>query len=134
MEQGKITLSDAKVMLGVAIFIDLISIIPFANFVTIFIGNATFWLWFRVKGVQYVNRKAVGSLGIGLIIELIPIVSALPALTFQVFLTHLRTGLFPNTPRFIKKLAGVPDDMMSPPPKKSREDDTWQPPAGAVFG
>ncbi len=83
-------------MIVVAVFFDVLQMILtwlvigalFSWAVTIF-GTLVFYLWFKQHGVNFVTSRRLGTvLGIG-IIELVPIVNALPGWTIAVILNIL---------------------------------------------
>ncbi len=82
-KEKKINTETFIYMLFVAIILDVISLIPFANFITLFVGNLIFLGWFYLIGIPF-NTKRVSSFGISSIIELIPGISMLPAFTFNI--------------------------------------------------
>lgn len=44
----------------------------------------TFWLWFKLKGVNFGTARRAASMTAGFLIELIPIINILPAWTLAV--------------------------------------------------
>lgn len=46
----------------------------------------TFYVWFKIRGVSFINPKRFAVLNGGALIEMIPIVNSLPAWTLAVFL------------------------------------------------
>lgn len=93
-EERKINKETAFIMVGVALFIDLIVIllnfIPGPGWIIIWLVNvivwSTFYIWFKVKGVSFSTSRRALSLGGGLLIEMIPIIDILPAWTMAVVL------------------------------------------------
>lgn len=92
--EPKISPSVKWLMLGFAIFLDtlgiLIQLIPaagqiLATCIGIF-GQLLFWFWFTINGVTFNTKKALRFFGTN-ILELIPFINALPALTTSVILT-----------------------------------------------
>jgi hypothetical protein len=73
-------------MVVVAILFDLISIVPGLNVVSLVLGNLTFGLWFKMKGVGLIGKKKIATWGGEGIIEAIPALSALPGITVGVIL------------------------------------------------
>jgi len=91
---GKVT---AIFMLIVAIFFDVlvfrINFIPVLGQVlsigiTVF-AYAIFLFWFILKGVKLMSGKKIAAMGGGFLVEIIPIVNMLPAVTFSVAMTIL---------------------------------------------
>ncbi len=81
-------------MLGVAVFFDtlnaLIQLIPIAGqIIAVYLGifaQLLFWFWFTINGVTFNTAKSFRFFGIN-ILELIPLLNALPALTASVIIT-----------------------------------------------
>lgn len=79
-------------LISTALFFDIfqfvINLIPVAGQIisTLITGLAfmTFWLWFRIKGLKFNSPKRVLSIGLGTIIEAIPILNILPGWTIAV--------------------------------------------------
>ncbi len=101
-------LSNATIVLMavVALFYDvlgaLFTLVAMYWLVTLFY-LLTFFLWFRVYGVTFWKPKRLLTMGSSFIIELIPIVSVLPAMTAAVLIVALDSK--------IKKVAPVLDIM-----------------------
>lgn len=74
---------------GTAIFFDILQIIldliPFVGWIISplvgLIGSFTFFLWFKMKGVQFNKLKNAAALGGSFVFELVPILNALPTQT-----------------------------------------------------
>lgn len=89
---SKINKSTAVMMVCVSIFIDLIqfllNFIPIIGWIVIWIINLivwlTFYIWFRARGVNFSGSKKANNLAVAFVLELIPILDALPAWTFAV--------------------------------------------------
>ncbi len=81
-------------LISTALFFDIfqfvINLIPVAGqIISILITGLafmTFWLWFRIKGLKFNSPKRVLSMGLGTIIEAIPILNILPGWTISVLL------------------------------------------------
>lgn len=75
-------------MIGTAIFLDLISLIPGANWVSTLGSFFIFPLWFLFHGIPFFkNPKNVKRALGGTIIEAIPVISVIPALSFVIIQT-----------------------------------------------
>lgn len=91
--ERRISKPTAAIMVSTALFFDLIGLllnfIPFIGWIIIWILNVIIWLilffWFKIKGVKYSSKRAL-NLGGGLLLEMIPILDALPAWTLAVIL------------------------------------------------
>ncbi len=88
MQQNKgLSSSTIALMVGVALLFDtiqaLLTPIGVGWFVPI-LSYPTFWLWFKLKGFSFLSLKRAPILGIGALIEIIPGIGALPALTATV--------------------------------------------------
>lgn len=82
----RISSSTAGLMYGVAIIFDGISLIPVAGSIVPVFGSLTFWLWFKMKGVDFSGTKKMTA-GMGtILIEAIPLFNVVPAWTFSTFL------------------------------------------------
>lgn len=81
-------------MIAVALFYDaiqaFINLIPFlGQILSSLIGLfafLTFYLWFKLKGLNFATAKRAGYLGGGFMIELLPLVNMLPAWTLTITL------------------------------------------------
>lgn len=73
-----------KKMIVVALLLDLISLIPIANFATLTAAPIIFAWWFKKCGCNPFGPKKVVNYIIGLGIEAVPIISFLPGITFTV--------------------------------------------------
>ena len=120
-DDPKINESTKWLMLGVAIFFDtasaLINLIPivgqaFSFFVGLF-ATMTFWLWFKINGMNFAKPKNVFGLAGGSIIEMIPVLNALPAWTATIlYLTRVEKvinktiGQVPGGKMVSKAIAG----------------------------
>ena len=65
------TIQDFLLPLGIGYFIPVVA-------------YPTFWLWFKIHGISFFSMKRAPTIGIGALIELIPGLDALPALTATV--------------------------------------------------
>ena len=73
-------------MLGTALFFDLISLVPGLNIVVIVFASLTFALWFAIRGVSFTKNKKISRAGlVGIGIDVIPGASVLPAITYAVW-------------------------------------------------
>lgn len=108
-KQTRIPLVIAASMVVTALLFDLanglINLIPFVGQVVSSIGGLlgmlTFWVWFQLQGVNFVSaRRAIALFGASLI-ELIPVLNVLPALTAGVITTIVLTNLEDRTGRTI---------------------------------
>ena len=89
----------AFIMVGVALCFD--AIVFFINFIPFlgqiisiiigFIAYMTFFLWFKLKGVDMMKPKRVATMGVGFFISLIPILNMLPEITISVIITIAST-------------------------------------------
>ncbi|MBI4099234.1 hypothetical protein HY442_01740, partial [Candidatus Parcubacteria bacterium] len=65
-----IELGEFSLMLFFAAFFDLVSLIPWLNLASAFLGNLTFSVWFRRKGVSF--KKLRFAFASEILIEIIP--------------------------------------------------------------
>jgi hypothetical protein len=86
MEKG-LKSSTVALMIAAALFFDvlqaLLTPIVVGYFVPV-ISYPTFWLWFRLNGIDFISSKRAKTLGFGALIELIPGLDILPAFTLTV--------------------------------------------------
>lgn len=85
--KSKIDNTTASLMIGTALFFDVLSVIPIVNFFSSFFAFMTFSVWFMIKGVGLINPKKLATPVISVIIELIPAVSAIPSITLTILVT-----------------------------------------------
>ena len=93
---GKLTISNICLMIGAGIFCDvlqwLFAFLFLDWFVTI-LAYMTFWTWFTMAGIKLLTPKRFAIQSGTLLIEIIPFVAALPAITCMVVLTILNKKL-----------------------------------------
>ena len=97
--ENKPQISEATkwLMLGTAIFFDvvsLVSLIPFVGWVLGWLvwlfATMTFWLWFKMAGMNFSKPKNVLGLAGGSVMEMIPYLNALPIWTATIlYLTRI---------------------------------------------
>jgi hypothetical protein len=83
------------IMLVFAFFLDLIELILAALIAGIFINRLItifeyfiYWFWFKIKGVSFSSNAKMGRrFGGTAILEMIPVVGALPGFTLGVYMT-----------------------------------------------
>ncbi len=119
MEAGKkemrIDWITGFLMITTAVFFDLLSLIPIVNIFVDVIAALTFGLWFILKNVPLINPRRLATALIALIIEAVPAISALPAITIGVIIIILtvivedKTGIeIPLSKKPIGKGSGKP--------------------------
>ena len=83
-------------MIVVALFFDalqaLLTFIFMGWAVGIFAG-LTFYVWFKMHGLNFATPKRAATFGAGFIIEIIPFLSALPAWTLAIIILALDSKL-----------------------------------------
>ena len=67
----------------------------------------TFWFWFKIHGVSFMNPKRALALNGGLLIELIPIINALPAWTLAVVIIFITTKAEEEIAKTLGRVGGV---------------------------
>lgn len=91
-QEGGLGNSTIIFMMTVAIFFDvmqwLLAFILMDWLVSIF-AYLTFFLWFKIKGISFMKPRRLLVAGTSFILEIIPFVAALPALTGAVVITAL---------------------------------------------
>lgn len=97
----RIDTTTAVFMVIVAVFFDLISIIPGLNIVSLIFGNGILGFWLFTKGVGLMSGKKIATWGIETLVEAIPALSAFPSITIGVIVivaitrTEDATGINP---------------------------------------
>ncbi len=94
----KISNFEAGLMIAVALIIDIVQflldliLIGFIldPIISVF-AYLMFWFWFKLRGVSFSNPKRAAIGGISFLLELIPGLDMLPALTVGVVMTYLST-------------------------------------------
>jgi len=84
-------------MLIFAIILDLISLIPAINVITLGVGAVLFGIWWWKLGLGLINPKKVVTYGVTAIVEAIPIVSWLPGLTVGVIVIFIYSRIEDKT-------------------------------------
>lgn len=86
-------------MVSVALFFETLQ----ALLTLIFMGwlvtpvmHATFWMWFKMRGHSFYTLKRAPSMSVGVLLEIIPGVSIIPAFTFNVLRAALDTRFKPE--------------------------------------
>lgn len=94
--ERRISKTTFWLMVGVAIFFDLIQIILtllavgiVADSLITVVAGLTFFLWFKLKGVQFNNSKKILTAGGSFLVEAIPVLNVIPTWTISVILTAL---------------------------------------------
>ena len=80
--ERRLSIIDSIILVTIALFFDLLSIIPFLNIITSAISTFSFQVYFYLKGVKKAQYSLIGNL-----VEFIPILSILPAVTLGVVVT-----------------------------------------------
>lgn len=79
--------STIGLMVGVALFFDTLQALLtpiFMGWLVMPVAYGTFWLWFKMKGLNFFTMKRAPTLGIGALLEIIPGIDVIPAITFTV--------------------------------------------------
>ena len=96
-----------KLMIVVALFFDalgaLLELVAMYWLVSIFY-LLTFFLWFRLHGISFWKPKRFLVMGGSLIIELIPLVNLLPAMTLAVAVVALDSKIKKVLPNAVQKV------------------------------
>lgn len=95
-------------MVSVAIFYDALQWLlafVFMDWLVGFFAFLTFYLWFKMRGLNFATPKRAGTLGGAFIIEVVPFLSMLPAWTAAVVILALDSKIKKVAPRsdIIKK-------------------------------
>ena len=79
-------------MVGTALFFDMLQWLlafVFMDWLVGFFAFLTFLLWFKIHGMKFMTPKRIATMGGAFIIEIVPILSALPAWTGAVVILIL---------------------------------------------
>ncbi|GMU74074.1 MAG: hypothetical protein AMXMBFR44_2730 [Candidatus Campbellbacteria bacterium] len=91
-KKPRISKTSAVLMVATAIILDLVSIIPAVGQALADVGSfVIFLLWFLILGVPLVTPKKLLTTGLAYVIEVIPAISALPAITAGVIIMIVLT-------------------------------------------
>jgi hypothetical protein len=93
-------------MIIVALILDAASIIPIVNFFAVFVAVLVFGIWFYVLGMGVINPIKLAAPFTGIVIEAIPAISAVPAITLSIIITYLLIKVEDKT--------GIKTSMISP--------------------
>jgi len=86
MYHNRISNGTFWAMIGVTLVFEFASLIPGVNFFSGILSSLVFPIWFWLKGASYSkNKKLVTNFVVAFFIELIPVVSMLPATLFAVW-------------------------------------------------
>lgn len=87
-QKNEVDSVDIILMLLVASFFDLVSLIPLMNWVVWPIAWMTFFIWFKIKNISFTAnwKKLLTVFGVSLI-EIIPILSIIPSWIALVIIT-----------------------------------------------
>ena len=84
MARRRISNTTASILLTVAIFFDVLSLVPFLDIAIDFIAWLVFFLWFYHLGVGLTSPKKLAAPVISFFIEIIPGLSILPSISLAV--------------------------------------------------
>lgn len=79
-------------MIAVALFYDALQVLLTFIFMGWLVGifaGLTFYVWFKMKGLNFITPKRIGTFSGAFLIEVIPFLSALPAWTAAVVVLAL---------------------------------------------
>lgn len=75
-------------MIIVALLLDLASIIPGINFVSVLVAIFVFGIWFYVLGMGIINPVKLAGPFVSAVIEVIPAISIIPSITLSIIITY----------------------------------------------
>lgn len=87
MDKKGLKSTTVGLMAGVALFLDTLkALLDFIlmGWIVLPFYYMTFWLWFKMHGLNYFSLRRAPTHVLGFAIELIPGISVLPAMTFAV--------------------------------------------------
>ncbi len=96
-QKERITTTTAMLMVGLAIFFDILSIIPVVNWFTAIAAWLCFFIWFAVLEVRFMTIKRALPAIISFIVELVPILSIIPGLTLGIIVIIIMIKLEDKT-------------------------------------
>jgi hypothetical protein len=113
MEEKSIPRNTKSLMIAFALGFDLLqmglNLIPIVGTVMAWVLSVCAWgtmfIWFKQYGVSFTKIKNVKALGFGLLVELLPVVSALPGLTLstlRIIAVHSGTSMLGKLNPFSK--------------------------------
>lgn len=109
-KESKISDTAAALMIATAIILDIISIIPVVGQAFADVGSfVIFLIWFLILGLPLVTPKKLLTMLSAYIIELVPAISALPAITVGVILMIALTRAEEKTGIQLLSKKGVPN-------------------------
>lgn len=83
-EKKELKNTTIALMVGTAVFFDVLQwLLAFIlmDWLAGFFAFLTFYVWFKIYGMNFMTPKRVATMGTALIIEVIPVLAALPAWT-----------------------------------------------------
>lgn len=111
-EYGHMTKTTFFLMFGVAAFVDIIGILLtlvgiglVADSIVNPIAYFGFWLWCAMKGIKLLAKKNIKAVAVTFVLELIPVINLLPAMTFMIVRTYINNKMpvAPNIVDDVKK-------------------------------
>jgi len=112
-EEGKergLKTSTIVFMIVVAVFFDLLQwalVFIFMGWLAGIFAGLTFYVWFKTYGISFMKPKKALAMGGGFIIEMLPVISSLPAWTAAVTVITLDSKLKKVLPPSLAKTANV---------------------------
>jgi hypothetical protein len=92
MESKELKNHTIALMIGTALFLDftqwLLAFI-FMDWLVGFFAFLTFFVWFKIYGMKFMTPKRIATMGGAFVIEIVPILGALPAWTGAVVILIL---------------------------------------------
>ncbi len=88
-EEEGIPNTTLGLMIGTAIFFDLTQVLlafVVMDWLVSWFAFLTFWLWFKFHNKSFLNPKRLPAIGVGVVIEMFPLLAALPGWTIAVIL------------------------------------------------
>ena len=93
-------------MIVVAVFFDVLQWLlafVFMDWLAGLYAFLTFYVWFKVRGMNFATPKRAGTLGGAGLIEMIPVISALPAWTAAIVILALDSKIKKVLPPSVQK-------------------------------
>jgi hypothetical protein len=88
---------EIVMLLVFALIFDLISLIPFVNIAVVIVAQSLMALFFSMHGVNVLSKRRAIPYILGWIIEIIPAISAIPAITIETIIMIVLTRIEDKT-------------------------------------
>lgn len=104
----RLGMGESILIVVFALVFDLLSLIPFLNIVVVLVAQGLLALFFFLHGISVFSKKKAVTFTIGTVVELIPFLSMLPALTAQTIAIIILTNIEDKTGLSVPSASVVP--------------------------